>query len=221
MATKAVLTALTAPGVLDAPSTRFESGGGVAIAQRIREGEVADIAVLASGAIDKLVAEGLLDAGTIRPVFCSEGVIAVPEGAVAPNISSVATVQEVFAAAEGIGYSTGPSGDALLALIDDWGLRDSIGARLVQAPPGVPVASLIAEHRVAIGVQQRSELADRASVRIVGGMPPGAEMSTTFSGAVLTASPRPEDADRVLAALAGPTAYETIRRHHLQPATDQ
>ena len=59
-------------------------------------------------------------------------------------------------AAASIGYSTGPSGIALKRLFERWGIADEIEQRLVQAPPGVPVGTLVARGEVELGFQQLS-----------------------------------------------------------------
>ena len=48
-------------------------------------------------------------------------------------------------AAPRIGYSTGPSGVQLARLFERWGIADQIRDRIVTAPPGVPVGSLVAK----------------------------------------------------------------------------
>ena len=46
-----------------------------------------------------------------------------------------------------IGYSTGPSGVALLELFEHWGIAEVIRPRVVQVSPGVPVGTpLLDEH---------------------------------------------------------------------------
>jgi molybdate transport system substrate-binding protein len=85
--------------------------------------------------------------------------------------------------------------------------------RLVQAPPGVPVAALLARGDVDIGFQQRSELICVEGVDVIGAMPPGLEIVTTFSGAVCAASMQPEAARTLLAFLGSPAAAGCRRRH--------
>ena len=61
-------------------------------------------------------------------------------------------------AAPTVGYSTGPSGVALIQLFERWGIAEGSAGRLVQAPPGVPVGALVARGEVALGFQQLTEL---------------------------------------------------------------
>jgi molybdate transport system substrate-binding protein len=87
----------------------------------------------------------------------------------------------------------------------------------VQAPPGVPVGTLLARGEVELGFQQRSELMHLAGIEVLGPMPPGLEIVTTFSGAVCAAASRPAAARALLQFLRSPAAAETTRRHGMQP----
>ena len=70
-------------------------------------------------------------------------------------------------------YSTGPSGDHLKALCETWGLANSVLARALVAPPGVPVATLVANGDADLGFQQLSELIGQPGIEIAGPLPPG------------------------------------------------
>lgn len=218
MATREVLTALTSEPDLGLSNLDVRSAGGVEVARRLREGEAADVAVLAGDAIEALARDGVVDRRTIVPLFRSDVVVGVPEGAPLPDVSSVDSLVAALLASRRIGYSTGPSGSALLGLVHAWGLTERLADRWVQAPPGMPVARLLADGAADLGFQQRSELASAPGVTVAGPMPPGAEILTTFTGAVPTVSEHPAAAVLALAVLAGPAAYDVIRRHELAPA---
>lgn len=218
MATRDVLAALTAEGDLGLSQLVVQSAGGVEVARRLREGEQADVAVLGGDAIEALARDGLVDRHTIVPLFVSDVVVGVPEGAPVPDVSSVESLVAALLASRRIGYSTGPSGSALVGLVDTWGLTERLADRWVQAPPGMPVARLLADGATDLGFQQRSELAAAPGVTVVGPMPPGAEIVTTFTGAVPTASEHPTEALAALVRLAAPETYEIVRRHALAPA---
>lgn len=219
MATRAVLAELLdawhAGGGVPA---RIESVGGVDAARRVNDGEPFDLVVLAAPAIATLARAGrvLPDSGV--DLVHSGVAVAVPAGAPRPDLSTEAAVREAVLGAASIGYSTGPSGTALLQLFARWGLGETLAGRLVQAPAGVPVASLLADGRVALGFQQLSELLHVPGIEIVGGLPEPIRIDTTFRGAVCAASPQPEQARALLAFLAGPHAADAKRRHGMTPA---
>ena len=188
---------------------RFSSGGGVEVAQRIRDGAKADLAVLADGAMARLEADGLVATGTRRPLFVSTVVAAVPATAEPPPLVSEEDLRAALAGARRIAYSTGPSGTALLALLDRWEIDTA--ERLLQAPPGVPVGSLLADGQADLGFQQLSELMDVVGITVVGPLPGAAAIRSTFVGGVLAISRRLDDAEAAVGALAGPENAAVVR----------
>lgn len=211
----AQLLALAPPGAGSLPELEVESAGGVVVADRIRAGERADLAVLAEESLSALAADGLVRPPVVR-LFTSEVAIAVAENAAEPDVTSAESLRSALVAADSIGYSTGPSGQSFVALLDAWGVKEELAARLVRAPAGTPVASLITQGRVSLGVQQRSELEGTAGVRVVGPLPAGVEIRTVFAGAVLAASTDPEAAAAVLDRLADPALSPVARRHGME-----
>ena len=196
----------------------IESVGGVDAAKRVTAGEAFDIVVLAAEAIGKLAAAGRIVDGSVTDLVRSGVAIAVPRGATAPDVSTEEALRAAVLAAPTLGYSTGPSGVALQQLFARWGIADVIKSRLVQAPPGVAVGSLVARGEVALGFQQLSELMHLDGIEVVGPMPPGLQIVTTFSGAVCCAATQADAARALLDFIRSPAADEARRRNGMQPA---
>lgn len=218
MATRQVLAELTGAYTARAgQAVAIESVGGVDAAKRVAAGEAFDVVILASDAIDKLIAAGHLQAGRVDLV--RSGVAAcVREGAPAPDLSSEASVKAALLAADKISYSTGPSGVALQKLFERWGIAEAMAAKTVQAPPGVPVASLVAKGEVALGFQQLSELLHVPGIAIVGGLPEPIQIVTVFSAGIPVNAPRAETVRALLAFMTSPDAAEAKRRQGMSPA---
>jgi molybdate transport system substrate-binding protein len=195
---------------------QFESLGGVEAAKKVQQGEAVDLVVLASDAIDKLMAGGFLLPGSRRDLVQSSVAIAVRAGAALPDVSSEAALRASVLAARSIGYSTGPSGTALLKLFERWGLGETLKDRLVQARPGVPVGSLVAQGEVELGFQQLSELKDLPGISLLGGMPPGLEIVTTFTGAVRVGAAQADAAQAVLDFMSAPAQTALKQRHGME-----
>lgn len=219
MATRQLLNELAAAYLLHGGATAsVESVGGVDAAKRVAAGEPFDFVVLASDAIDKLVAGGHAVAGSRVDLVVSGVAIAVRAGAPRPDVGSEPALREAVLAAPTIGYSTGPSGTALLQLFERWGITARVRDKLVQARPGVPVGSLVASGEVALGFQQLSELVNLPGITVLGGMPDGAAIDTIFSGAVCAASGQAEAARALLAFMASDATREAKRRNGMQAA---
>jgi molybdate transport system substrate-binding protein len=198
-------------------SVQIESVGGVDAAKRVQADEAFDLVVLASDAIDKLVAAGKALAPRVD-IVRSDVAVAVRAGAAHPYIGSEEALRRAVLDAVSIGYSTGPSGAALMQLFERWGIAAQVKDRLVQATPGVPVGSLVAQGKVSLGFQQRSELIHLDSIAILGPMPEPVQIVTIFSGAVCTASQQPQAVRALLDFMASRQSAEAKRRQGMEPA---
>ncbi len=199
-------------------SVRIESVGGVDAAKRVAAGEAFDVVILASDAIDKLIASGQVLAGSRVDLVHSGVSVAVRAGAPGPDISSADAVRAAVLAARTVSYSTGPSGVALARLFERWGIAEDLKSRLVTPPPGIPVGSLVAKGEVELGFQQLSELISLEGITVLGPLPPAIQITTTFSGGICAASRQPEAVRALLAYMAGPDAAEAKRRQGMDPA---
>lgn len=228
MATRALLADLAA-ATRDAglPSVEIESVGGVDAEARVAAGEQLDLVFLASGALARLAIGGHVDEATVTPLALSQTAVAVPSDAVATATATATApggaafadataLRAALRAAGRIGYSTGPSGTALVRLIEEWGLAEELGGRLVQARAGVPVAASLAAGDVDLGFQQLSELVGQPGVRILGVLPPDCAIDTVFAGAVAAASSHPGPAAKVLAFFASMEMRAIVEAHSFE-----
>lgn len=227
MATRALLAELLAEfsrqtGV----PVDMSSVGGVDAARRVQGGEAFDVVVLAADAIDKLMAAGHLLGGSRVDLARSGVAVAVAAGATPPDIRTEAALREAVIAAPSLSCSTGPSGVALARLFERWGVAEQLKPRLVTAPPGVPVGSLVARGEVALGFQQLSELMSLDGIQVLGPLPAEIQITTTFSAAAgLSAAAagqpgaEPSAAVRALLSfLQSPQTAEAKRRHGMEAA---
>ena len=219
MATRQVLAELARAWQQRSGRTvEIESVGGVDAARRVSAGEAFDFVVLASDAVAKLEAGGHVLAGSRVDLVDSGVAIAVRDTAAPIDISTEDALKAAVLAAPTVGYSTGPSGVALVQLFQRWGIAQDLQGRLVQAPPGVPVGSLVARGDVALGFQQLSELIHLQGITILGPMPAAVQITTTFSGAVCAKGTQAAAVRELLAFMASPEAGQAKRRNGMEPA---
>jgi molybdate transport system substrate-binding protein len=196
----------------------IKSMGGVDAARAVRAGEPIDIILLASNVMEQLEAEGHTGSGS-RADFARSGIaMAVRAGAQWPSIYNGESVKQAVLDARKICYSTGPSGDHLKQLWERWGILGAISERAIQAPPGVPVAALVARGDADLGFQQLSELLHFPGIHIVGPLPSEIQATTVFSVCVSSSSSRVEGARDLVNFLNLPEADAVKRKYGMDPA---
>jgi len=219
MATRQLLAELTqAYARRSGQTVLIESVGGVDAAKRVQAGEVFDLVVLASDAMAKLIAAGYLRSESLTALVHSGVAVAVPAGSPAIDISSEDAVRQAVLAAPTLAYSTGPSGVALARLFERWGITEQIKNRLVTAPPGVPVGSLVAKGEVALGFQQLSELIHVPGITILGPLPDAIQITTTFSAALTSVCTRPAEVQAFLDFMASREVAALKQKQGMVPA---
>ena len=185
MATKALLADLTqAYQAQTGVSVQIESVGGVDAAKRVQAGEAFDMVLLASDAIDKLIASGHVQTGSRSDWVRSPVAVAVQVGAARPDLSNEAALKAAVLASPTLSYSTGPSGVYLEKLFARWGIADEVKPRIVVPPPGTPVGALVANGQAALGFQQLSELIALPGIDVLGTLPADVAFITTFSSGI-------------------------------------
>jgi molybdate transport system substrate-binding protein len=185
MATKALLAELTQAYLAQTGvSVEIESVGGVDAAKRVQAGEAFDVVLLASDAIERLIASGHVQTGSRCDWVRSPVVVAVQAGTAHPDLSNEGALKAAVLASPTLSYSTGPSGVYLEKLFERWGIADEVKARTVVPPPGTPVGALLASGKAALGFQQLSELIALPGIEVLGTLPEDLAFITTFSSGI-------------------------------------
>ena len=68
-----------------------------------------------------------------------------------------------------------------MELIERWGVARSVADHLIQAPPGVPVGTMLARGEADLGFQQLSEVLYVSGIEIVGPLPSEIQALTVFT----------------------------------------
>ena len=218
MATRQILAELSgAYQQKTGKSVAIEAVGGVDAAKRIRAREKLDIVVLADDAMKKLEADGFLKPGSRAGFAESSIAVAVRAGTKRPDLTNEASTKAAVLAAQTVGYSTGPSGTHVLKLLERWGVDPKDTKKVVQAPPGVPVGTLIARGEVELGFQQMSELLDVQGIEVAGMLPAEIQSVTLFVCGVGAQAGNEAGARDLIAYLTSPDTNATKRKHGMEP----
>jgi molybdate transport system substrate-binding protein len=188
-----------------------------AIPIRLARGEAIDVVIMAAPALDDLIKQGKVRAGSRVDLVQSKIGMAVKAGAPKPDISTVDALKRTLLAAKSIAYSDSASGVYLSTeLFPKLGIADQIKgkSRKIEADP---VGGVVASGEFEIGFQQISELRPVKGIDIVGELPPGAQRVTVFAAGIPETARHPEAAKALIQWLASSAAYAAIKKSDLEP----
>jgi predicted neuraminidase/ABC-type molybdate transport system substrate-binding protein len=190
-----------------------------AIPNRLQRGEPIDVVILAASALDDLIKDGKVAAGSRVDLVRSSIGMAVRAGAPKPDISTLDAFKQTLLNAKSIGFSSSASGVYFFSeLFPRLGITDAIRAKSRMVDSG-PVGALLTRGDVEIGFQQISELLPVAGIDYVGPLPSGAQRVTVFSAGLVAAAKSPAAAKALVDFLASPAAAGAIRKSGLEPAS--
>src|SRR4051794_7205191 len=130
----------------------------LALLDRLRGGEGADIVILTREGLDELLREGSVVAESCIDLARSYIGIAVKAGAAQPDIATEAALRAALLAARSVAYSRiGASGILFAQLIEHLGIASEIKARATIIPSGFTAERLVSGE-ADLAVQQISEL---------------------------------------------------------------
>ncbi len=189
----------------------------LALLDRLRAGEVADVVILTREGLDDLAAEAILVMDSCVDLARSYVGIAVRAGADHPDIATESALRATLLGARSVAYSRiGASGIFFSQLIERMGIASEINARARIIPSGFTAERLVSGE-ADLAVQQISELKQVAGVEVVGPIPHQLQSPAVFSAGRLAASKRVVQSDRLLKYLASPEAAPVLRASGLEP----
>jgi molybdate transport system substrate-binding protein len=190
--------------------------------QLIKSGqEQFDVAVLTPDAIDGLIKDGKVVAGS-RADLAKTGVgVVVKAGTALPDIGSVDAFKRTLLAAKSVAYiapaAGGSSGIYVGKLLERLGIAAAVNAK-AKLIHGGAVADHIADGEAEIGIHQISEILAVPGVVLVGPLPADIQNFTVYSAGVGTAAKDSAAARALVKFLAGPHAGPIIKAKGMEPA---
>jgi molybdate transport system substrate-binding protein len=222
-----VLSTLALKGTVGRLAGQYEAASGtpidadfaptLALLERLRSGEGADLVILTREGLDELAREGSVVAPSCIDLARSYVGIAVKAGTDHPDIATEAALRAALLGARSVAYSRiGASGILFAQLIGRLGIAPEINARAKIIPSGFTAEKLVTGE-ADLAVQQISELKQVAGIEVVGPIPHGLQTPAVFSAGRMAASHKAEQTDRLLRYLASPEVAPVLRASGLEP----
>ncbi|WP_268797985.1 substrate-binding domain-containing protein [Pseudomonas huanghezhanensis] len=187
------------------------------IPNRLARREPADVVLMVSSALDKLIKDGQVDPKTRVDIGKSYIAMAVRHGAPKPDISTMEAFKQTLLNAKSIAYSDSASGVYLSrVLFNQMHIADRIKDRS-QMIAALPVGESVARGEAEIGFQQLSELKPVEGIDIIGLIPDQAQQMTLYSAGVVSQSKHPEQAKALVDFLGSGAAAPAIKNSGLDP----
>jgi len=189
----------------------------LALLERLRGGEAADLVILTREGLDEMTGEGRVAQESVVDLARSYVGVAVKAGAAHPDIASEAALRAALLGARAVAYSRlGASGILFAQLIVRLGIADAINARAVVIPVGFTAERLVSGE-ADLAIQQISELKQIDGIEVVGPVPLDLQTPAVFSGGRMVASERAAAADHLLRYLASTDVAPVLRETGLEP----
>lgn len=190
-----------------------------AVPNRIARGEPVDVVIVVGDALDKLIKDGKVVAGSRTDLARSLIGAAVRAGAPKPDIGSVAAFKTALADAKSIAYSDSASGVYIeTVLYNKLDVSDAIRAKSKMIP-AEPVGEVVARGDAELGFQQVSELLPIKGIDVLGPIPAEIQKVTVFAAGIASGAREPEAATALIKFLSAPAAAPVIRKSGMEPVS--
>lgn len=216
MKTLRVLSGGAAQGLVEALHADFETASGCridgtfgavgAMRQRLLGGEAADLMILSRALIDGLIRDGHVVAASARDIGAVETAVAVRHGDATPPIETADQLRAALLASDAIHFpdpEQATAGIHFAGVMRKLGVAETLAPRLQPAPNGATAMRALADSTCShpLGCTQATEILSTPGIVLVGPLPPGCDLATTYCCAIPTTSAMASDAAALVALL--------------------
>jgi molybdate transport system substrate-binding protein len=193
----------------------FDYGTVGGIAERIQQGEAADVVIASGPQIAALERSGRVVAGS-RTDLAKTGIgLFVRKGAPKPDISSVAAFKRTMLSAKSIGWNDPAAGAPVSLYMIDELERLGIGAEMSSKTTAFKRRSerfeAVARGDIEIGFNQISEIMAAPDVDLVGPLPPEIQHYTLFTAGIVINSSDKEAAKALVRFITSPASSALMK----------
>lgn len=191
------------------------------IPSRMARGEQFDIVILADSALDQLVPQGKVQAGSRVDLARSMIGLSVRKGTPKPDISSAEALKKALLDAKSVAYSASASGTYLSnELFPRLGIAEEMKVKATKIF-SERVGAVVLRGDAELGFQQVSELLPFKELDFVGPLPDEVQQRVFFSAGVAVGAQDPELARHLIRFLAAPAASAIVRSTGMEPAASR
>lgn len=187
-----------------------------AVPNRIARGEPADVVIINTEAIDRLIADGKVVAPSRAELARALIGAVVRAGAPKPDISTIEALKRTLLGAKSIAYSDSGSGVYLsTVLFPRLGVAEQIKEKSKMIPGSV--AQTVARGEYELGFQTMSELLPVKGVDQLGPIPAETQAAQSFSAAMTAGAKEPAAGLALIEYLSSPEAAPAIIKSGMVP----
>jgi molybdate transport system substrate-binding protein len=193
----------------------------LALADRIKNGESADVVILGEGPADALLKAGKLIAGS-KAVIARVGVgVFVRKGDPKPDVSTFDAFKRALMSAKSITYSDptlgGTASNYVSGLLDSLDITGSIKSKTKLAVQYRSIADLVANGGADFGLNQIAEILADPRLELVGPLPDPIQRYTYYTASLVAIGDNQSAGKELIDFLASPAASEAMRSKGFEP----
>jgi molybdate transport system substrate-binding protein len=196
------------------------------IPSRLQRGEPVDVVVMNGNALDGLVKDGKIAAGTHVDLGRTNLGLAIRAGSPKPDIGSVDAFKRAMRSAQSIAYASNGRTYLFTELFPRLGIADQVeGKSLMVEGAAEAVGTAVARGEAEIGLHIMSELLPVPGIDVVGPLPDEIERiaplgrRAVFSAGIVVGAKEPDAGSALIKFLASPAAAPVITKSGLEPFT--
>ena len=175
-----------------------------AMKAKLLGGEAVDLMLLSRALIDELAHAGQVVASSVADIARVETAVAFRQGDLLSSIKDKDGLRAALLAADEIHFpdpAQATAGIHFAKVLRELGIWHDVDAHLRTAPNGATAMRALAAStaRRPIGCTQATEIVSTPGIVLIGPLPPGCELVTTYTAAVTTRAQHPQEAARLIA----------------------
>lgn len=184
---------------------------------RIRTGEMADVAVMQRYLLDDLLQQGKIVRGSTTDIARSPIGLFGRAGGPRPDVRSIEALRHALLEAKSITYTDpadgGLSGTHFARVLERLGIAEQMKPKTKLGRPGPRVVS----GEVELGIMQISEILPFTGIQVIGRLPEQLQENTPVSAAVTNGAHQPDAGVQLIKFLSSPVAANTIKTYGMEP----